>query len=330
MPESDLIQQLEQAVDAMLRGAAPAPAGPEVTALLRAASSVRALPDRDFRKELKARLMNQASKEKEKMAATTTPVKWIPKGFHTLTPYLHAPAEAKLLDFLRDAFGAKEAFRVPTETGTIMHAQTQIGDSIIEMAEVPDGFVGPRGTALWYFVENVDETYRRAVAAGAASLHEPVDQNYGAREAGVKDPAGNYWFITRLIGADYKGPGMHDVVYYLIPRGAAAYIDFLRNAFGAEVVERHEDPAGSVRHAKVRIGDSILGMGEAHDQWQPMPAAIHHYVPNVDEAYERALAAGATSLAAPEDKEYGARYAGVVDSQGNYWYLTTQFRDFQP
>ncbi|MBZ5604983.1 MAG: VOC family protein [Acidobacteriia bacterium] len=328
MPESDLIQQLDLAVEAILRGKPAPAAGPEVTALRRVAEDVRALPDRDFRANLKARLMSQAAKEREKMSATTTPVHWIPKGFHSLTPYLHASPKAKLLDFLRDAFGAVEAGRFPRPDGTIMHAQTQIGDSILEFAEMPDDFAGPRGTSFWYFVDNVDETYRRAVAAGGTSLNEPVDRPYGQREGGVIDPAGNYWFISRVIGAESPAPaGMHTVSTYFIARGVPAFIQFLESAFGASVVEKHEGPDGRIVHARIRIGDSDFGMGEAQEQWQPMPAGIHHYVPNVDEAYQRALAAGAKSLEPPSDKPYGDRYAGVIDPQGNYWYLTTHIHD---
>ena len=330
MAESDLIQQLDQAVEALLHGTAAPVTGPEVRDLLRFAAHARAVPHDQFRKDLKARLKDQALKEKEKMTPTTK-TNWIPKGFHTLTPYLHAPAEARLMDFLRDALGARENFRVPTAIGTIMHAQTVIGDSILELSEVPDDLVCPRATSLRHYVQDVDATYRRALEAGATSLYEPVDQSYGDREAGIKDPAGNYWFLARPVkGEYYKHAGLQDVAPYLFPRGAGAFIEFLQKAFGAEVIERHESPEGVVLHSSVKIGDSIMGMGEAHGQWQPMPGGIHYYIPNVDEVYQRALAAGATSLQAPVDQPYGDRYAGVVDPQGNYWYLATHIKDFQP
>jgi PhnB protein len=336
MPESDLIQQLDQAVDAMLRGETAPRMGPEVTALVQIAGHVRALPDGDFRASLKALFMDKAVKlskalkEKDQMTTATATVNWIPKGFHTLTPYLHAPAEAKIMDFLRDAFGAVEKFRVPTKIGTIMHAQAQIGDSIVEVSEIPDDYVAPRATSLRTYVQSVDETYRRALAAGATSLYEPVDQSYGDREAGIKDPAGNVWFIARPVrGDNYKHPGLQDVAPYFFPHGAAAFIEFLQKAFGAETIGRHESPEGLLYHASLKIGDSIIGMGEAREQWPTMPGGIHYYIPNVDEVYERALAAGAKSLQAPVDQPYGDRYAGVIDSQGNYWYLATHIKDVE-
>ena len=342
MPESDLIQQLDQAVDAMLRGApitkTAQGAGPEATELVRIAGHVRALPDPEFRASLKARLMSRASLKaqpvsnavKEKEMTATTAVNWIPKGFHTLTPYLHVPAEAKMMDFLRDVFDAKEMGRFLTPIGTIMHAATQIGDSILELSEVPDDYVCPRATSFRTYVQSVDETYRRALEAGATSLYEPVDQSYGDREAGIKDPAGNMWFIARPVRGDqYKHAGLQDVAPYLFPSRAGAFIDFLQKAFTAEVLGRHENAEGVLLHASLKIGDSIIGMGQAHGQWQPMPGGIHHYVPNVDEVYRRALDAGATSLEAPVEKPYGDRYAGVVDPEGNYWYLATRVKDVE-
>jgi PhnB protein len=76
-------------------------------------------------------------------------------------------------------------------------------------------------------------------------------------------------------------------------------------------------------HAKIRIGDSIIEMGEAHGQWQPMPTALYMYVPDVDAVYNRALEAGATSLSVPVDQPYGYRNAGVEDPFGNRWFIAT-------
>ena len=256
---------------------------------------------------------------------SATAVQWIPTGFHTLTPYLHPSPEAKLIDFLKNAFGAVENFRAPRPDGTVMHAQLKIGDSIIELGEVPANEPSPKGTPLRTYVHSVDETYRRALDAGAVSLYEPVDQSYGDREAAVEDPAGNYWFIARPAHGDsYKHAGLQDVAPYLFPRDAAAYIDFLKNAFGAEELGRHPDAHGVILHADMKFGDSIVGMGQAKGRWQTMPAGLHYFVPDVDAVYRRALAAGAKSATPPGDRPYGERGATVIDPDGNYWYLATR------
>jgi uncharacterized glyoxalase superfamily protein PhnB len=121
---------------------------------------------------------------------------------------------------------------------------------------------------------------------------------------------------------------MHSITPYLHPKGAPQVIDFLKRAFGAEEVERAEDDAGTVHHAKIRIGDSIIAMGEAHGEYLPMPTALHLYTSDTDAAYKRALEAGAISIDEPVDAGYGDRYAGVKDPFGNVWYLATHLRDF--
>jgi uncharacterized glyoxalase superfamily protein PhnB len=110
-------------------------------------------------------------------------------------------------------------------------------------------------------------------------------------------------------------------------RAGQARIYLGRPGAGHEV-PRAQDPAGTVHHAKLRIGDSIIAIGEAHGPYQPMPLALHFYVPDTDAAYKRALEAGAISIDEPVDQDYGDRYAGVKDPFGNVWYIATHLRDF--
>jgi PhnB protein len=250
-----------------------------------------------------------------------------PEGYHSITPYLQVRGAAKLIEFLRDAFGAEEIFRVP-RGDEIAHAQLKIEDSMIEIADAIDKYQ-PNPSAIWLFVKDSDAVYARALKAGATSLHEPTDQDYGDREASVKDPFGNQWYIaTHREDAEPLPQGMHNLTPYLHPKGTPEVIDFLKRAFDAEEVFRAQDPAGTVHHAKIRIGDSIIAMGEAHGPYQPMPPALHLYVPDTDAAYKRALEAGAISIDEPVNQGYGDRYAGVKDPFGNVWYIATHLRDF--
>jgi uncharacterized glyoxalase superfamily protein PhnB len=126
-------------------------------------------------------------------------VKPIPDGFHAITPYLTVPGVAKLIAFLKEAFGAEETH--PTMTGPdgrVMHAELAIGDSRVMLGE-PGGKWQARPTTLYLYVKDTDATYRRALQAGAKSLMEPADQFYGDRNAGVEDPSGNYWWIATHI-----------------------------------------------------------------------------------------------------------------------------------
>jgi PhnB protein len=277
-------------------------------------------------------MTNRAEAWMQEMASGTpekpaTEVVGAPEGFHSVTPYLQVKGAAKLIEFLRDAFGAEEIFRVP-RGDQIAHAQLKIEDSMIEIADAIDKYQ-PNPTAIWLHVKDTDATYARALKAGASSLHEPMDQDYGERSASVKDPFGNYWYIaTHGADAEPVPKGFHSITPYLHPKNAPPVIDFLKRAFDAEEIERHQDPAGTVHHAKIRVGDSIIAMGEAHGPYQPMPPALHLYVPDTDAAYKRALQAGAISIDEPVDQGYGDRYAGVKDPFGNVWYLATHLRDF--
>ncbi len=88
-----------------------------------------------------------------------------PEGYHSITPYLQVTAPSKLIEFLRDAFGAEEIFRVP-RGDEIAHAQLKIEDSMIEVADAIDKYQ-PNPTAIWLFVKDADATYARALKAGA-------------------------------------------------------------------------------------------------------------------------------------------------------------------
>jgi PhnB protein len=113
------------------------------------------------------------------------------------------------------------------------------------------------------------------------------------------------------------------VTPFLHARGARKLIDFLESAFGGTAAHITEMPGREVAHAAVRIGDSLIELGEAHGESQPMPAAIHLFVADVDAVYERALRAGATSVEPPADKPYGERGAFVIDPFENQWFIAT-------
>lgn len=123
-------------------------------------------------------------------------VKPIPEGYHTITPFLVVEQAEKVIKFLKDAFGAKESFpAMKTPEGKIAHAELKIGDSMVMIAEAC-GEKRANPTMLYLYMENVDEVYKKAINAGGQSIKEPVDQFYGDRSGGVKDPSGNEWWIA--------------------------------------------------------------------------------------------------------------------------------------
>lgn len=116
------------------------------------------------------------------------------KSYRTVTPYLIVEDVPRLLTFLKEAFGAIERVRVPRADGSVMHAEVQIGDSIVMMGE-PTGVVKAMPASIFLRVEDADAAYRKAIQAGGTSVAEPKDQPHaGERYGGVKDPCGNLWW----------------------------------------------------------------------------------------------------------------------------------------
>jgi PhnB protein len=132
------------------------------------------------------------------------------------------------------------------------------------------------------------------------------------------------------MAVNWKPEGHHTVTPYLIGRGTAELIEFLKQSFGAQERERLMRSGGAIMHAEVKIGDSVVMMGEASDEFKAMPTSIHLYLEDVDAAYERALRAGGKSLREPTDQFYGDRSAGIEDASGNQWWLATHVEDVSP
>jgi len=131
------------------------------------------------------------------------PVRPVPEGYHTLTPFLTVRDAARAIEFYKQAFGAKERGVMKGPDGTIMHAELQIGDSIIMLAdEFPEfGSLSPQSIGgspmgLHIYIDNVDSAFDRAVKAGAQVEMPVMDQFWGDRYGKLKDPFGHKWSIA--------------------------------------------------------------------------------------------------------------------------------------
>ena len=130
-------------------------------------------------------------------------VKPVPDGYHTVTPYLIVNGAAAAIDFYKRAFGAEELFRMPTPAGKVGHAEIQIGDSRVMLAdEFPEmGAKGPVSIGgspvhLLLYVNDCDAMFRRAVEAGGKVKRPLKDQFYGDRSGSIEDPFGHDWTIA--------------------------------------------------------------------------------------------------------------------------------------
>lgn len=121
----------------------------------------------------------------------------IPNGHQTIMPYLMLKSSAQFIDFTKKVFGAEVTFtKMRDNTDVVMHSEIRINDSTIMFCDSTDQWKTATSN-LFIYVDNADETYKKALSEGAISIMGPADQDYG-RSCGVTDPCGNVWWITSV------------------------------------------------------------------------------------------------------------------------------------
>lgn len=121
----------------------------------------------------------------------------IPSQYNRLMPYLIIPRAYEFITFMKDVFGATEQIIVPRSEGMIMHAELRIGDGVIMLADTTEEFA-PKPAGIYIYVDDVDKIYQKALAAGAESTMEPMEQSYGYT-CGFLDPFGNDWWPVEAV-----------------------------------------------------------------------------------------------------------------------------------
>jgi len=333
MSEVELTEKIDRAVDAIIRGERLEVAA-SVAEFAAIARELRDLPREAFRLSLKEQLerdaMNAATNTSRSQAEGPQKKRataGVRKGFRTVTPYLVVADVHEEIDFIRKVFGAKGKLFGGLGSKGGFHSEYRIGDSMLMIGGGGKGAKwqgAPVPAALHAYVPDVDGVYEQAIEAGAKSLMPPTDMSYGERGAAIEDPGGNHWYIATAFGPTHVPEGLPTVMPFFNPVGAPRMIEFLKNALDAEEISVYRSSKGSVEHAKLRIGDSVIEMGEAHGQWQPRPMQFMVYVEDSDAAYARAMnAEGAISISAPANAPYGGRTGAIQDPWGNTWYLSS-------
>jgi PhnB protein len=133
-------------------------------------------------------------------------VKAIPSGYSSVTPYLIVEGATEAIEFYKQVFGATERMRLPTPGGKIAHAEIQIGDSVVMLADQPTGPISGRlkspnavdGTAvsIHLYIEDVDSVMDKAIKAGAKEVRPVANQFYGDRSGIFTDPFGHVWNVA--------------------------------------------------------------------------------------------------------------------------------------
>jgi PhnB protein len=319
MSDRPRVEQLDQAIESVLAGAVPAPGGDtQLAALTEIVGRLRDMPAKGFKTRLKTELQRRSV-----MTTSTPTVVGVPAGFRTITPFIIHDKAPELVDFMKSTFGAAELKRNTAGEAYGFYSEVRIGDSVIMIAGGTAARWGNLPGAFHVYAEDCDAAYRRALEAGASTLMgatgEPADRPYGERSAFVEDDFGNYWYIATRLASAPAAEGLGTVLPYVHPEGARKYIDFLKRAFSAEEMAVIEQ-AGRVMHAAVRVGDAVLEMGEAAERTGIPSNGFFLFVDDVEAAYTRALAAGATTVRPPADIPYGLRSAIVKDPEGYMWW----------
>lgn len=243
-------------------------------------------------------------------------------GKGSVRPYIYGRLD--LPDFVREVFGAQEIERLGYPEGGF-HIEAQIGDSVIVM-EAGESFSSQSGAtknSIYVYVDKVDAAYQRAIAIGATSLAAPEDKPYQERAGSVNDSFGNIWYISTYRGSEEGKPvrnGFGCVRPFVY--GRPDLLAFVKNTFAADELELNRVAGGF--HIEHHVGDSIIvTVGMEPPYPEATLSSVYVYVEDVDATYKRALANGAISIGAPEQKPYQERACGVKDSFGNTWWIST-------
>jgi PhnB protein len=121
--------------------------------------------------------------------------------------------------------------------------------------------------------------------------------------------------------------GYHTITPYLIVEDADKLVEFIEQVFDGKLFFKMQNDSGRISHGEMKIGDSMLMLAEASEEWKATRTMLHLYVEDADAVYQKALKTGANSIKEPQDQFYGDRNASVQDSFGNIWGIATHIED---
>jgi PhnB protein len=363
MPKPNLNEQLDRAIQTLLapgparRRRDGAALKAPIAALERVAAGLHGLPREDFKASLRAQLEGRSPMASKTVAApearqTATAYLTVKDAARAIEFYKQAFGATEIMRMHGPGENIGHA-EIRIGNSIIM-----LSDEFPAYGAVSATTLGGSPVKIHLQVDDVDAFAARAVAAGAKVLHPVQDQFYGERSGQFTDPFGYTWMIStqieqltaeeveRRFAALHQPPapsaavpneqpkwtlpvpyirkGFRTLTPYLLLPGAANLINFYKQAFGAEEIFRVARPGSDlIMHAEVRIAGSMVELADATAEFKPRASTNILYVTDVDAAFQRALNAGATSLAAPMDQAYGDRQGTVKDPGGNSWHITT-------
>ena len=309
----------------------------------------------------------------------------IPDGMHTLNPSLVVDDVAAAIEFYKTALGAEHRYSLEGPDGSPVHAEILIGDTIVSLSPEnadrhqasPKSLEGSNGS-LHVYVEDADATFQAAIDAGATERMAVADMWWGDRYGEFLDPVGHRWTVatrTENVPAEvmkeraaaamaamgegkeytwekgeaapsYKPDGYWTVTPALTISGGADAVAFYEAALGAEVITSNPMPDGSLMHAELKVGDSMLMLSSEMPAEGPMaelaayvkapanlkgsPVQLMLYTDDATTAQAKAIEGGATERMAVADMYWGDRYGVVSDPSGTTWGIATHIEDVGP
>ena len=238
--------------------------------------------------------------------------------------YVDAPAA---ITFLVNAFGftVKGDHRLPD--GAVAHADLAFGSSGVGVsslrASTPDTPWARVRHGLYVVVDDPDAYYERARSAGADIATPIVDQPYGSREFGLRDPEGNLWGFGTYDMA--RGNGAPTIFPEVLYRHAMSAVEWLEQAIGFRRSLLVPEKGGGIKHAEMRLGDGVVFVGNAAESgdFRGLTHFSNLHVPDPDAHFARAKAAGAKIVMEPQMSPFGARFYAARDPEGFLWWVST-------
>lgn len=177
-------------------------------------------------------------------------------------------------------------------------------------------------------VKEIEAEFKKLKKLGA-TFRNKITEGKGGKQVLLEDPSGNPIELFEPFKQKVHPipEGFHTITPYLLLKDAAGLLNFMQQAFDADVMYRTDDEEGRILHCTVKIGDSMLMLSGVTDRIKPMPCMLHLYVKEVDVVYRQAVDAGGKSLREPENQFYGDRSAGIKDMWGNQWWIATHIQD---
>jgi PhnB protein len=272
----------------------------------------------------------------------------------TVVPRLVVPDVDAAAGFYARALGATPLFGLRDRAGGFVYGEVALGDGVVVLkrADPARGLPSPHslgGTAgsLMVYVADVDASFAVALAAGGVAHKAPTDMAWGDRYAELVDPFGHRWALaTRRAAGErasaattaFAPPGYRAVSLYLVAAEASALIDFYSSAFGAVVLERTLGADGSIEHAALQLGDSVVMVAdEVAGGALASPAALGDtpigavlYTGDAGASFAAALAAGGAALGPVADRYSGDRAGEIEDPAGFRWQVATRVEQLAP